>query len=149
MLYLNYLIPPVAGILFRVGGTDQWKWCPLNQKLWRWLMGIVIGLLLWKGYILYSITIASYFLATNLFGYGDKTPILKYLPKPLRFFVSGLMFGLASIPLIGWRIGLVQGFFGGFTFLALMYLDDADILKNPWQELFRGSLGTCFYFLAI
>lgn len=141
---MRFLIPIVSALLFRAGGSDQWKWCPMNQKLWRWLMGAAIGLMLWKGWLVYALTIGLYFLTTNLFGYGDKTPILKYLPKPWKFACSGFAFGLASIPLLGWW-GLLQGIVSGAAFYGLYLLDEADIVKNPWQELLRGALGTICY----
>jgi hypothetical protein len=143
---LNIIVPFAASFLYRAGGTVQWPWCPINQKLWRWLMGGIIGLLIWKASFIYIATIASYFIATNIFSYGEKSPILKHLSKPLRFLVSGLMFGLASIPLIGLQLGLLQGLFSSCAFLVLMYLDDTNIIKNPWQELLRGFLGTSLYF---
>lgn len=144
---MHRLVPFIAGLLFRAGGSDQWKWCPLNQKLWRWLMGAVIGLLAWKGLVAYAVCILSYLIATNLFGYGDKTPILKYLPKGWKFAVSGLMYGLASIPLLGIGLGIAQGLISGACFYGLMLLDDADKLKNPWQEIARGFCGTVLYFI--
>jgi len=142
---IHYFIPIIAAILFRCGGTDQWPWCILNQKLWRWLMGVVIGLMLWKGWFAYGICIVAYLLATNLFGYGEKTPILKYLPKWAKFFMSGFMFGLASMSLVGPIYGLIQAIVGGLSFYVLMLLDDAEIVKNPYQELLRGGLGTILF----
>lgn len=131
------LIPFISAFLFRAGGSDQWKWCPLNQKLWRWLMGSVIGLLLWKGWVAYGLTIGTYFLATNLFGYGDKTPILKYLPQNIKHLVSGMIFGLASFPLLGWWC-LLQMVISGVSF----YFIETKKINNPWAELLRGGLGT-------
>lgn len=138
---MRFLIPIISAILFRLGGSDQVKWIPFNMKLFRWLMGIAIGLLLWKGLILYSCTVAAYFLATNLFAYGDNTPILKYLPKPWKFAVSGFMFGLSSVFLIGW-LAIAQAVVSALAFVVIMELDDTDIIKNPWVELLRGFLGT-------
>jgi hypothetical protein len=83
----------------------------------------------------------AYFIATNLFGYGEKTLILKYLPKWLKFTVSGLIFGLASFPILGWW-SLLQAAVSGLAFYILFILDEKEILKNPWQELLRGFFGT-------
>ena len=143
-----YLIPIVAALLFRAGGTDQWPWCSINQKLWRWLMGLVIGALLWKGWVAYGLCVAGYFIATNVFSYGEKSPILKYLPKWARFAVSGLAYGLAGFALLGLNLAIIQGIVGAVAYLVLMVLDDKEIVKNPYQELLRGALGTIM-FLAV
>lgn len=132
------IIPIVSALLFRAGGSNQWKWCLMNQKLWRWLMGVVIGLLFWKGWVIYGLTVITYLLATNLFGYGDKTPILKYLPQNIKHLVSGIIFGLASFPLIGWW-AIAQAVVSGATF----YFIETKKIDNPWAELLRGGLGTC------
>ena len=129
-------------ILYRAGGTDQWKWCFLNQKLWRWLMGIIIGVLLWQGWILYGLTILAYFLATNLFGYGDNTPILKHLPQNIKHLVSGMIFGLASVFLIGWW-AILQIVISGIVF----YIIEVKKINNPWAEWLRGGLGTICYLI--
>ena len=146
---LRLTVPIVAALLFRFGGMDQWKWCvipwtkiEINQKLWRWLMGIVIGLLAWSGWIDFGLTIGAYFLATNLFGYGDKTPILKFLPQNIKHLVSGVIFGLASIPLLGW-IGVLQGLISGITF----YLIETKKVNNPWAENLRGGMGTILFLM--
>ena len=139
---IHLLIPIVSALLYRAGGTDQWKWCILNQKLWRWLIGIVIGLLLWKGWILYGLAILAYFLSTNAFGYGDKTPVLKYLPQNIKHLVSGMIFGLASFPLIGlWA--LLQMAISGVAF----YLIEVKKVNNPWAEWLRGGIGTICYLI--
>lgn len=138
---MRFLIPIIAGLLFRAGGCDQWTWCPLNQKLWRWLMGIPIGLLYWEGWLDFGLTILAYLIATNLFGYGDKTPILKYLPKTWKFIVSGFMFGLASVFLLEWW-AIAQALVSAVAFYFIMKLDDEGSLKNPWVEIARGFCGT-------
>ena len=142
---MKFLIPIVSALLFRAGGMDQWQWAKIpftkifiSQKLWRWFMGAVIGLLLWKGLVAYAITIACYFIATNLFGYGDKTPILKYLPQNIKHLMSGVMFGLASFPLIGWWC-LAQAAISG----AMFYLVETRKINNPYAEFLRGGVGTC------
>jgi len=139
---MKFLIFIIGALLFRFGGQDQVKWLPWNQKLNRWLMGIILGLFFWKGWVLYGCTIITYLIATNLFGYGEKTPILKYLPKVWKFAVSGFMFGLASVFMIGWW-SLLQAFIGAVSFVIIMYLDDNNKVKNPWVELLRGGTGTC------
>lgn len=140
MKYLCILIPIVSALLFRFGGSDQWEWCPLNQKLWRWLMGIAVGALAWHGLWSLLIVTGTYFLATNLFGYGDKTPILKYLPQNIKHLVSGLIFGLASIPLLGW-IAVIQA----LVSTGIFYVVETKKINNPWAEWLRGGIGTILY----
>jgi len=140
---IMFITPIVSGLLYRAGGTDQWKWCPLNQKLWRWGMGAVIGLLSWESWIAYLLTIASYYIATNI-PYGEKSP-LNFLGETGKFFVCGFSFGLASIPSLGIFTGLEQGVLSGLGFIAIKALDDKNILKNPFVEFGRGFLGTLCY----
>jgi len=59
--------------------------------------------------------------------------------------ISGFAYGLASIVVLGVWLGLLQAIIGCVSFLILKWLDDKEVLKNPWQELFRGALGTCLY----
>lgn len=139
---VKIIIPIVSALLFRAGGAEQWKWCPINQKLWRWLMGIAIGVLFWKGWVIYALCIGSYFVATNLFGYGEKTPILKYLPQNIKHFMSGFMFGLASWPLVG-IAALWQAVASGIVF----YIIEIKKTQNPWAERLRGGLGTIIFWL--
>lgn len=100
-------------------------------------MGLIIGLIVWKGWLVYGLVTGIYFLATNLFGYGDKTPILKYLPQNVKHFVSGVVFGLASFPLLGWW-ALLQALISGVVF----YLIEVKKVNNPWAEFGRGFFGT-------
>ena len=135
---MNFLIPIISGILFRCGGIDQWKWCILNQKCWRWFMGVIVGLFVWHGWIWYGICILSYFLATNLFGYGDKTPILKYLPQRIKHLVSGMIYGLATVSVFYWIFGwwaLLQIVVCGATFYCIERFN----VQNPWAEVLRGG----------
>jgi len=139
---IRIAIPIIAALLFRAGGSDQWKWCPLNQKIWRWSMGAVIGLLAWHGWIAWALTAMAYFIATNVFGYGDKSPILKYLPQNMKHLASGVIFGLASFPIIGWW-ALIQAAISGVVF----YIVEVKKVNNPWAEFCRGAGGTiCFLF---
>ena len=139
----------IAAFLFRAGGSDQWPWAKFvingktiyfNQKLWRWFMGVPIGLILWHGFFAFLLTVGAYFLATNLFGYGDKTPILKYLPQNVKHAVSGVIFGLASFLLIGW-LAILQAAISGVAF----YLVETKKLDNPWAEWARGFFGTILF----
>lgn len=136
------LIPFISSALYLVGG--QWL------KLARWLIGLPIFIIaLLNGYPWYSIfCVILYFLATNVFSYGDKMWTSKLFGRWVSMGLSGLTFGLASIPVLGVTLGIAQGIFSCFAFLVLKYLDDTDRLKNPWQELARGLLGTIFFVVA-
>lgn len=135
------LIPIISALLFRAGGSDQWKWCPLNQKLWRWLMGVPIaGIAFYLHHSLWVLlAIPTYLVATNVFGYGDKTPILKYLPQNIKHLVSGMIFGACSFVLIPWYFALLQVALSGAAF----YYVEVKKINNPWAELLRGGIGTC------
>jgi hypothetical protein len=62
--------------------------------------------------------------------------------------LAGLTLGLASMPILGVTLGIIQGVLGLVAFLVLKWLDDTDKLKNPWQELARGLLGTVVFVIA-
>jgi hypothetical protein len=129
----------VSGILFALGGDGRIPFLFIkgwNAKLWRWLMGGFIGLLLWHGVIVFGLCLLTYWIATSVFGYGDKS-ILKFLPQNWKHFVSGLVFGLASFPIVG-IAALWQGVVSGIAF----YIIEVKRVNNPWAELLRGGLGT-------
>jgi hypothetical protein len=145
-IILGLLVAVISGFLFRAGGSAQWEWAKFtingkkvyfNQKLWRWLMGIPIGLILWHGYLAFLLTVGAYFLATNVFGYGDKSVLNKYLSQNMTHAVSGAIFGLASFPLIGWW-ALLQAVISGVAF----YLIETKKVNNPWAERAKGFFGT-------
>lgn len=148
---LKILIPFLAAFLYRAGGADQWQWCPLNQKWWRWLMGIPIGFLFTIGTTPWNIVFVTtilcgitYYIATAAFKYGEKS-WLNFLGEDGKFAVCGLVFGLASIPAIGVEFGLSQGLISMMGFLAIKVLDDNEMIKNPWIERLRGFVGTMFF----
>lgn len=138
------IVPVVSALLYRAGGSDQWP-IPINQKLWRWLgiglfvasAGLISG---YGGVSLWSIL--TYYIATNI-PYGEKS-FLNIFGEWGKWAICGLVFGLASIPILGYW-GILQGIVSSAAFVGLHYLDDKDILKNPWQELLRGFLGTCLF----
>ena len=136
---MRILIPFISAFLFRAGGSDQWQWAkPFNQKLWRWLMGGFIGLLLWHGIITFGLLLLTYWLATSVFGYGDKSILNKFLSQNMTHLASGVMFGLASAPILYlWSIPLAI-ISGGVFYLIEKYK-----INNPYAELLRGGLGTC------
>lgn len=133
------LIPFVASACYLIGGQ--------YLKIIRWLMGIPIFFIaIFNGASWYSIfSVLTYFLATNVFSYGDNMWTSKLFGRWISMGISGLAFGLASIPILGLTWGVSQGIFSMFAFLVLKYLDDTDKLKNPFQELLRGFLGTFLF----
>lgn len=130
------LLPFISAGLYLLGGQVN-KW-------FRWGMGIPIALITFFFYghnWVSLLAIATYFIATNAFSYGDKMIWTKIFGKWVSMGLSGFMFGLASFPIIGyWAI--LNAVISCTAFLVLKYLDDTDKLKNPWQELLRGFLGT-------
>jgi len=137
---IKILIPIISAFLFRLGGSEQWKWCKLNQKWWRWGMGFIIGLLLWKGWLAYALAGLSYYIATNI-PYGQKS-FLNFLGEYGKFAVCGFAFGLASIPLIGVMMGITQGFVSAISWVIIKYYDDKGEIANPLTEQLRGFCGT-------
>ena len=129
-----YLVPAVSAVLYALGGQYN-KW-------FRWAMGIPIALMTNNNILFVFLT---YFIATNLFSYGENMWTTKLLGKWASFVLSGFMFGLASVSVLRWELCLLQAFLGAIFFSILKYLDDNEIVKNPFQEFLRGFVGTCVY----
>jgi hypothetical protein len=129
------ILPFLSGYLYLLGGQ---KWC-----WYRWGMGLPISLiaLIFTHNPLNLLCIPTYYIATSAFPYGEKS-WLNFLGEGGKFFVCGLAFGFASIPILGF-IGILQGIISGFAFLGIKILDNKDIIKNPWVEFLRGCLGSC------
>lgn len=146
---MHRIIPILAGVLFRLGGDGHipFLWVRgWNAKLWRWLLiGIVVGLLAWKGVLALLLSTIFYLIATNVFSYGDGSPISN-LPKPWRHVLSGFMYGLPSMFTLGVGWGVLQALVSSGVFYGVMLLDDKNIVKNPWVERLRGFGGTILYF---
>lgn len=136
------LIPIVASVCYLLGGQVN--------KLFRWLMGIPIFFIaIFNGAPWYSVfAIATYLIATNAFSYGDDSWTSKLFGRWVSMGLAGLTYGIASIVVLGAFWGIIQGILGCISFLILKYLDDNEILKNPWQELCRGLLGTILFVFA-
>lgn len=140
------LTPIIAGLLYRAGGTDQWTWCPLNQKWWRWLMGIPIGLisfLFYHNWIVIPLAGIAYYIATAAFKYGAKS-WLNFLGEEGKFAMCGLAFGACAFTVTHWYWALIQTIVSGLCFWFIKVLDDKKIIQNPWVEFLRGFLGTMF-----
>ena len=134
-----WLIPIVSAICYLIGG--QWL------KLARWLIGLPIFIIaIVTGHSWTAIfAVLTYFLATNVFSYGDNMWTSKIFGRWISMGLSGLAYGAASIVVLGLFWGIIQGIVGMVSFLILKWLDDTDRLKNPWQELLRGFLGTVLF----
>jgi len=144
-----WYIPLIVGILWRAGGTDQWSWCPLKQKLWRWFgVGIVVSLAgIITGHGWFSLwCILTYYGATNI-PYGERSP-LRLLGGYFTFGICGLAAGAASIPVLGLWLGITQAIVSAIGFMVLYYLDESGIVKNPFQEILRGVVGTILFIFA-
>ena len=134
-----FIIPFISALLYLAGG--QWnKWL-------RWGMGIPIfmGAIAFHYSWISIFAILAYFIATNVFSYGENSWTTKLLGKWLSMALAGLAMGLASIVVLGGFWGLIQGIVGGVSFVILKYLDDYGNLHNPYQELLRGFFGTILY----
>lgn len=134
-----FLIPIISSILYLAGGQ--------GFKAARWIIGIPIFYIAIKtGHSWYSIfAIVTYLIATNVFSYGENMWTTKLFGKWASMILSGITLGLASTPILGWTWGIAQAIIGGVSFGVLKWLDEKEILKNPWQELCRGLLGTIIY----
>lgn len=137
-----WLIPILSAVMYLLGGQVN-KW-------FRWGMGLPIFIVaILTGHPWYSVfAVATYMIATNAFSYGDNMIWTKLFGRWVSMGLAGLAFGLASIPILGLTWGIIQGIVGMVSFLVLKWLDDTDRLKNPFQELLRGFLGTVLYFFA-
>jgi len=133
------LIPILSALLYRAGGMDQWKWCPLRQGLWRSFIGIPIALIymMLLNSLLPLLGIVTYFFQPP---YGEKS-YLNFLGEWGKFFTCGLVLGLSSYPAI-LQLALLQALVSGISFIIIKHLDDKDIIKNPWVELGRGFFST-------
>lgn len=134
----------ISALLYRMGGTDQWKWCPIKQGLWRSFIGIPIALVgcFSEQSLIPAICILTFWFQPP---YGENS-YLNFLGEWGKFAFCGLVFGLSSLPLWLamnlWWVGLLQGIIGALAFFVLKVLDDKNIVKNPWVELGRGFFGT-------
>jgi hypothetical protein len=131
-------IPFISALMYLAGGQ--------GYKAARWLIGIPlasIGIIvthsLWP-----VLCIPTYWIATSAFPYGENS-WLNIFGDWGKWAICGLVFGLASIPILGY-LGILQGVVSSLAFVGLHYLDEKDILKNPWQEILRGFVGTSVFF---
>lgn len=152
------MISILCGILFRLGGVGRndrfmpFLSPPTNiaHKLWRWLgIGLVIAL-----YTQNPLYIATYYISTNIFGYGERHPLKLWLGN-YAWYLYGFMFGLASF-------SIINAFIMGSVFYYLMMwsnyglfprhnLDLFDMTKQGWKldhayvEIIGGTVMTAVH----
>jgi hypothetical protein len=133
-------IPLIAAVLYLLGGQVN-KW-------FRWGMGISIaGMAFYHHHSLWVLlAIPAYFAATNFFSYGEKMIWTKLFGGWVSMGIAGLAMGLASITVLGWFWGVIQGIVGMVAFLVVKYYDDKGVIHNPVVELSRGFFGTILFF---
>jgi len=133
-------IPIIASVLYLLGGQAN-KW-------FRWGMGIPIFFIaIFTGHAWYSIFVVfTYLIATNAFSYGENMWTTKIFGAWISMITSGIAFGLASTPILGWTWGIVQAIIGGVSFGVIKYYDDKGVIHNPIVELGRGFTGTFLFF---
>jgi hypothetical protein len=136
---MHVLIPFISAGLYLTGG--QW-W-----RAGRWLMGIPIGVIcaLHNHSWVPLLAVATYFIATNVFSYGEKMLTTKWFGPWVSMGISGLALGAASFVCLPFWLASLQTVFSCFCFLLIKWLDDTDKVKNPWVELLRGFMGTIVY----
>ncbi len=140
---MNILIPFISAFLFWAGGRDQWLWCPWNQKLWRWGMGIPLAYMTGNIWL-----ILTYLLATWVSGYGENHFFRKWFGRDVAWWLYGGLFGLASLPVLG-MYSFIQTIAGATCFMTLMQLSNDGFgkwkLQHQYVEIIFGFLGTIGY----
>lgn len=139
------MIGLISAISYALGGDGRIPYLGIkgfNAKLWRWLMGIPIGVvygLIHHQWICIITATIAYLLATML-PYGEKS-YLNFLGEKGKFIFCGLAFGACSFTMlpVGWA--LLQTLLGGLSFYLIKVFDDDGVIGNPWVELLRGFFG--------
>lgn len=146
---MNIFIPIISSVLFWLGGRDQMS-VPWNQKLFRWLMGIPIGII--SAIIVHSwlplFGIITYFLATNVMGYGENHPLRKWFGKDIQWILYGFFFGLASLFSLSWYAILQAVLSASCSWVLLKWSNDGfkcNKLNHNFVEIGIGLLGTIGY----
>ena len=159
-----FLIPFVSAILFRLGGCGRDDRflpfmeppTPIAAKVWRWLMGLPIGLLAWRGWWELAIIVGLYFLATSAMQYGENGWLRKLFGRDKAWIIYGFTFGLASVPILKW-MAIIQAVVGALAFYGLMIWSndgyekdnhEKTYLDHAWVEVAFGFFGTVFYWFA-
>jgi hypothetical protein len=157
---MNFLIPFVSAILFRLGGVGRDDRflpfmkppTPIAAKVWRWLgIGCFIALIYHNWLV-----IGTYLIATWAFAYGEKSWLGKLFGRDASWAIYGFVFGLAAWPVMGCE-ALVQAVIGMIAFYLLMrwsnygYQKDGyakHFLDQAYVEIGIGFIGTFLYFFA-
>ena len=131
---INIFVPIISSFLYRWGGTNQWSWCPINQKLWRWLgIGLFVGII--YSFLLHLWTpllaILSYTISFHFFPYGDTSYLRKWFKSRQIWLFYGFLAGLASFPIVGYK-SIYQAIFSSVVFFALMWASNEGI--KQWKD---------------
>lgn len=134
------MIPLISAFCFRSGGVGKNDRflpfmkppTPWANKWWRWVgIGIasaVFGLLIGRGAISF-LSILTYFLVTNCCPYGEKS-WLNFLGREGKWIAYGAIFGLASLPVLGW-LAISQTMIASSAFFFLMKLSNDGVVITP------------------
>lgn len=138
---MSLLIPFISSFCFRSGGVGKDdSFCPpfkpptpWANKWWRWGMGLPIAILTqcW-------LLIPAYFIATNVFVYGDKS-WLNFLGRDLKWLTYGFVFGACSFFCLPFGYGLIQSLLGAVSFWALMSLSNKGLSMDWFGELTKND----------
>ena len=121
---MNFLIPILSGVLYRLGGSEH------GNKWYRWLLGLPIAIITHNWWYL-----VTYFVATNMFSYGDNSLPSKILGRKGARVLHGLTFGLASLHPI-------YALWTAAVFYILFEIAEHNVIDNKYAEFGRGCLGT-------
>ena len=156
---MTWLIPIISAFCFRSGGVGRDDRflpflnppTPWANKIWRWGMGIPIALIT-KNWL----CIPAYFIATNVFSYGENSWLRKLTGRNLCWITFGGLVGACSFFVLPLSFAIIQTLLGIVSFWGLMWLsntgiefgpDGANGLIKKWY-LDQGILETTFGFLG-
>ena len=138
------IISVILATLIYVKGECGTKWLGKSNKNWKLATGIPIGLLGMFFNPFAVLACLTYLIACS-FGYGDNNWLTKLIGKIGAITFCGVVFGLASFPVIGfWAI--LQGVLGGATFYWLEKKNG--IINEPWVAILR-TIGSTILLIGV
>lgn len=155
------ILPIIVSILYWLGGREQMA-IPFNQKLFRQVaIGLAVALFSAVGFFPTVLTCFAYFIATNVFTYGENNPIRKWFGKDIQWLICGFAFGFASLFSLGLLcvgqsvLSAVSSYvllkWSNDGFESLPYIGDkfpmlyGNKLNQQYVELGIGLFGTILY----
>lgn len=157
----HILLPVICAYLYWLGGREQMA-VPFNQKLFRQVgIGLAVALLCSLSLPLAVLTCFAYFIATNVFTYGENNPIRKWFGKDIQWIICGFAFGFSSLFALG-LLSVGQSILSAVSsyvllkwsndgFESLPYIGDkfpmlyGNKLNQQYVELGIGLFGTILY----